>query len=162
MKIPNLSKQPPEKLSDLMDLAVADARGLNRNDYIPNWMTWHRRNPESGRCMVCVAGAVIAGTLECDPNTIVDIATEDSADPRATTITDEAWRRALWALDSAREGHWDTAVESLGGSYPTGRLSDALDVLPRPEHREFNSWKEFSAHLASLACRASELRALGL
>ncbi|MDE2905463.1 MAG: hypothetical protein OXQ28_05195 [Acidobacteriota bacterium] len=162
MTILNLATPPPDKLSDLIELAIADARKLDRYDYAPTWMTWHRRNPADGKCMVCLAGAVIAGTLGCARETIIDIAAEDSADPRSTTITDEPWRRALRALDSAREGHWNEAFENLRGSYPADELRNALDALPRPRHREFNAWNQFDAHLASLADCASKLREIGL
>ena len=32
---------PPEKLSDLIELAVADARTLDRDTYIPDCWAWH-------------------------------------------------------------------------------------------------------------------------
>ena len=158
----NLTTPPPDELSDLIDLAIADARKLDRGDYTPTWMTWHRRNPANGRCMTCLAGAVIAGTLGCASETIIDIAAEDSADPRSTTITDEPWRKALRALDSAREGHWNEAFKNLRGSYPADDLRDALDALLRPSCRAFNGWKHFDTHLASLAERANRLRELSL
>ena len=158
----NVTTPPPAKLSDLLDLAVADARRLDRARYTPIWMTWHRPNPDSGRCMVCLAGAVIAGTLGCSTETSIDIATSDSADPQSTTITDKRWRRALWALDSAREGHWLDAFQALHGAYPVGELYDAVEALPEPADPEFNDWDKLETHLASLAARANDLRELGL
>ena len=157
-----LTTPPPQKLSDLLELAIADACELERYDYKPTWTTWHRRNPGDGRCMVCLAGAVIARTLGCAAGTIIDIAAEDSTDPRSTTITDEPWRQALLALDSAREGHWNEAFKYLHGSYPADELRDTLAALRGPSHRWFNGWDNFDAHLASLGDRASKLRELGL
>lgn len=125
-------------------------------------MTWHRQNPVDGTCMICLAGAVIAGTLQCATGTIIDVAAKDSADPRSTTITHEPWRQALRALDSAREGHWNEAFKNLRESYPADELRDALDALPGPSHGEFKGWEEFDAHLHSLAERANDLRKLGL
>ena len=61
----NLTTPPPAKLSDLIELAIADTRKLDRHDYTPTWMTWHRPNPADDKCMICLAGAVIAGTLGC-------------------------------------------------------------------------------------------------
>ena len=94
----NLTTPPPAKLSDLLELAIADARRLDHALYTPMWMTWHRPRPLDGKCMVCIAGAVIAGTLGCPAGTSIDIATSDSTDPQSTTITDERWRRALNTL----------------------------------------------------------------
>ena len=158
----NLTTPPPAKLSDLLDLAIADARRLDDARYTPMWMTWHRPRRLDGRCMVCLAGAVIAGTLGCATGTSIDIATSDSADPQSTTITDERWRRALWALDSAREGDWLDAFKALHGCYPEGELYDAVEAVPTPEEPEFHDWKQLDAHLVSLTSCASELRDLGL
>ena len=158
----NLTTPPPAKLSELIELAIADARRLDHARYTPVWMTWHRPRPFDGKCMVCLAGAVIAGTLGCSTETSIDIATSDSADPESTTITDERWRRALWALDSSREGHWLAAFRALHSSYPEGKLYDAVNALPAPANTEFNDWKKLDAHLASLAAIATQLRDLGL
>ena len=158
----NLTTPPPAKLSDLIELAIADARKLDHARYTPVWLTWHRPRPLDGKCMVCLAGAVIAGTLGCSTETSIDIATSDSADPKSTTITDKWWRRALWALDSVREGDWLAAYHAMHGAHPDGELYDALEALPPPANTEFNDWKKLDAHLASLNERAERLRKLGL
>ena len=158
----NLTTPPPSKLSDLLELAIADARRLDHARYTPMWMTWHRPRPLDGKCMVCLAGAVIAGTLGCSTRTSIDIATSDSADPQSTTITDERWRRALWALDSAREGHWLEAFKALHGTYPDNGLYDALEELPSPLDTEFHDWEQLQTHLVSLARCASRLREIDL
>ncbi len=158
----NLTTPPPERLSELIDLAIADARRLDHARYTPTWMTWHRRRPLDGKCMVCLAGAVIAGTLGCETETDIDIATSDFAEPQSTTITDKRWRRALWALDSAREGDWLEAFRALHGAYPDGNLYDAVEAVPTPADTEFDDWDQLDAHLTSLAVCANELRKLRL
>ena len=112
--------------------------------------------------MVCLAGAVIAGTLGCAHETHIDIATSDMAEPDSTIITNEQWRNALWALDSAREGNWTDAYRALHNVRPDDDLDDALEKLPPPERVEFESWNELTVHLDSLASRADDLRKLGL
>ena len=158
----NLTPPPPAKLSDLIELAIADARRLDRTRYTPMWLTWHRPSPRDGKCMVCLAGAVVAGTLGCPTEASVEIATHDDKAPESTTITDERWRRALWALDSAREGDWLAAFRALHAAYPESELYDALEAIPAPVHTEFNDWDKLDAHLGSLAVRAKQLRELGL
>ena len=54
--------QLPDRLSDLIELAVADAQRLDRNTYDPEYDSWHEM--ERLGCDVCFAGAVMAGTLE--------------------------------------------------------------------------------------------------
>ena len=61
---------PPKKLSDLIGLAVADARTLDRETYIPECWSWHTP-VRNNKCRVCLAGAVIAGTLRVNPKTEV-------------------------------------------------------------------------------------------
>ncbi len=158
----NLTTPPPGKLSELLELAIADARRLDRTRYTPMWMTWHRPRHTDGKCMVCLAGSVIAGTLGCPTEASIDIATHENKDPESTTITDAAWRRALWALDSAREGDWLDAFRALHDGYPEGELYEAVEALPAPAHTEFNDWDKLDAHLGSLASRAKQLRQLGL
>ena len=167
----NLTTPPPAKLSDLIDLAIADARKLDHGRYTPVWMTWHRPRPLDGKCMVCLAGAVIAGTLACPADTRVRINTgsalslegNDSGDPpELITITDEHWHGAMRALDSAREGDWLEAFHALHGEYPEHGLHDAVEALPRPAEGEFRSWNGLEAHLVSLTACASRLRRLGL
>lgn len=164
-----LQIRPPRRLSELIDLAVRDASLLDRTRYVPTWMTWHRpeypgrkNRSKRAKCMVCVAGAVIARTLRCASDTIIDVATQDSADPRSVTITDKAWREALWALDEARKGHWRTACRHLYGHQLERKLDDAVREIPAPVTTEFNDWRELDAHLASLEERATRLRNLGL
>ena len=158
----NLTTPPPAKLSDLLELAIADARKLDRRRYTPMWMTWHRPRPTDGKCMVCLAGSVIAGTLGCAAEMSIDIATRESADPESETISDPAWSRALWALDSAREGDWTAAFRALHHGYPDDDMYDALRAVPAPACSEFNDWDKLDAHLESLAERAEQLRGLGL
>lgn len=158
----NLTTPPPARLSELLELAIADARRLDHDRYTPMWMTWHRPRRLDGKCMVCLAGAVIAGTLGCPTGTSIDIATSDSADPKSTTISDKRWRHALWALDSAREGDWLDAFRALHGAHPDGELYDAVEAIPAPADIEFNDWNKLDTHLASLTVRANELRELGL
>ena len=153
---------PPEKLSDLIDLAVADARKLDQNRYSPTWYKWHQIDPGDGKCMICLAGAVIAGTLGYARQTHIDIATSDTAEPDSTIITDKRWRNALWALDSPREGDWNGGYRALHDVGPDDELGDALDELSPPERSEFESWKELAIHLDSLTNRADDPRKLGM
>ena len=54
--------QLPDRLSDLVELAVADAQRLDRDIYDPEYDSW--REMERLGCEVCFAGTVMAGTLE--------------------------------------------------------------------------------------------------
>ena len=53
----------PEKLSDCIILALADLEKVEASDqYVVNMHEWHRPGDDN-RCVVCLAGAVIAETL---------------------------------------------------------------------------------------------------
>ena len=43
----NPSIKPPEKLSELIKLAIKDARGLNKDTYWPNYTQYHTPHSES-------------------------------------------------------------------------------------------------------------------
>ena len=53
------------KPSTLIRVALADLVNCEQNPaYEINMASWHFPEPESGHCLVCLAGAVIARTLE--------------------------------------------------------------------------------------------------
>ena len=158
----NLNTPPPNKLSDLIDLAIADARKLDRNRYIPMWSTWHAPGDGADQCMICLAGSVIAGRLGCPMDASVEVTTSDMAEPKSTTIESRDWRQALWALDCVREGDWFEAFHELHGRFPETELYETLEAMPEPLYTEFESWERLDTHLGSLAERANELREIGL
>lgn len=52
----------PDKLSDLLDLAVKDCKICEKDDYyVLNMNSWHMY--DGGLCYVCMAGAVMAQTM---------------------------------------------------------------------------------------------------
>ena len=58
----------PNKLSALIEVAIQDARKLDRIRYSPNHLHYHSpqeswKSPVIPCCEVCDAGAVMAGTL---------------------------------------------------------------------------------------------------
>ena len=166
----NLTTPPPAKLSDLIELAISDARKLDRDAYIPKGSTWHRPDPNNERCAVCLAGIVIAGTLGCSKNTWVteisesDDSAGDGADPQSTTvtITDPRWSGALMALDAAREGDWLIAFDSLYGRFPEHGIRDKVEGIAKPDMAAFTNWEQLETHLASLSACAEQLRELGI
>ena len=155
---------PPGKLSDLIDLAVADARRLDRTTYTPNSSVWHEP-ADDGCCMICLAGSVIAGTLKCPRDKRVEVGNEDSNDPDRVRINDKEWQLALCALDDARYGCWERAckvLSTMNGPIPTDEIVRKLDRIPAPEHTGFHGWDDFDAHLESLTTCANDMRKLGL
>ena len=171
----NRTTPPPTKLSDLIELAIGDARRLDRSVYVPSWKQWHEpRKPkardgnapatsETPKCLVYLAGAVIAGTLGYAPENTVDIAEPEQAKADTMTVPDVKWKSALWALDWIREGQWTDGFLALHGWYPKDKkLHDALLTMESPGCARFHDWETLNRHLESLSERADELRRLGL
>ena len=152
----NYSTRPPRKLSGLIDLAIADARRLDHGAYTPLHSEWHTAAApgESRHCHVCLAGAVIAGTLGLAPDKTVNGFDEED-------VTDNEWGKALTAINAARLGCWKVATGSLEGG-ATPEQEAGMAEIPVPAHSRFEDWETFEMHLASLADRARQLRALGL
>lgn len=157
---PDQITSPPEKLSDLIDLAIEDARSLNRTVYQPNYTVWHMAEPEY--CNVCLAGAMLAGTLG-----------EPSDMTTAPEHYSDDWNNALVALDSVRNGLYfealiDLGVEDDGYADAAQVPNDVEDArlafnsaLPQPVEEDFHSWEQFDQHLASLEAVADALRQRG-
>ena len=143
--------EPPERLSDLIELAIEDARKLDRNLYQPNYLRWHlgadREQdaivPVRPVCMICLAGAVMANTLgaeryaDCTPDTF-----------------DSKWDRALGDLDEVRMGYFN-----LLEYYDVPRELSVL--LPEPAAASFVGWPSFETHLQSLEPIVAILREHG-
>ena len=154
---------PPKKLSDLIGLAVRDARTLDRGTYIPDCWAWHTPG-RNNKCRVCLAGAVMAGTLRVKAKTEVVRGTNEytlTTDDGESPVEDKAWSTALYAIDSARGGDWAKALGALEIQVnETTRRK--LEKIRRPRGPYFHTWTELVEHIDSLAERAEELRGLGL
>lgn len=58
----------PDKLSDLIRLALCDLKEVERDPrYAVDMAVWHLSHPITGRCAVCLAGSVMAKTLGVPP-----------------------------------------------------------------------------------------------
>lgn len=108
------SKKLPDKLSDLIRVAVADMRKVAKNPaYVLDAYTWHEpREADDGSlgpCLVCMAGAVMAGTLGSDPE-----------EPLSTGDFEEYESNRLDALDDVRTGHCLEALIRIQDEPPSG------------------------------------------
>ena len=164
----DLTTAPPTKLSDLLEVAIRDARELSEEVYTPRFWTWHKPlqaedDSETDKCMICLAGAVIARTLKCSPNANVEATLAGNEQAGAIPINDRRWLKAIYALDAAREGDWLEAVLQMHGDYPEDAgVFDALGALHEPARPDFTNWKELNEHLDSLKERARQLRQVGM
>lgn len=91
----------PNKLSDLLELAVRDAQACESQPEkfylrMGDWMRLSRSRP--GVCEICMAGAIMVNTMGLQP-------TED--DPRIEPGGVDKMK--LWAVDSMRSGDFRTA-----------------------------------------------------
>ena len=145
----------PDKLSDLIDLAVKDGRRLDREMYLPNYQHWHFP-AEDDRCRVCLAGAVIAETLGANPHQRWYIRDSDGN-----------IRKKLRALNAVRQGYLSEALRIMSPETPyylaIERERHVKNAIPALEWEEakFINWKSFNALLDWCSKVATELRKLG-
>ena len=93
----------PDQPSELLKLALNDLIQVENDPrYDINMGEWHY--PRETACSVCLAGAVMAGTLDADPG--------EELSPEDFEQSNDAWK--LYALDSARWGDWDEFLKELG------------------------------------------------
>ena len=135
-------------MADFLTAAIADARGLDRNRYLPCSEEWHTVLPDQP-CLVCLAGAFIAGTLQFLP----------SFDIRPSMFSHQMHAK-LMVLDAMRCGEWVYAFIKFYSDRPSLAIELALSDLPEPRDYDFDSWDEFDLHLASLEAIVPELRAI--
>lgn len=133
----------PEKPSDLIELALADLRKVEKDErYVVNMRDWHAPAPAFGFCNVCLAGAVMAGTLGHSPD---ECLTPGDLGPTLDS--------KLRALDSLRLGRVRTALDYLGRAFDPDEVPDCYI----PQYSARNP-EPFHAAMGALA---QQLRALG-
>ena len=150
--------QLPDQLSELISQAIDDFFSLDQFVYYPSWCDWHEfvelmveGEDTRDRCVVGLAGAVIANTLGIDQNA--------SVTPRDFLPMDNIVNK-LCALDAAQKGHWESALQFLGVDVqPSDR--EAIKAIPAPDNPYFADWWRFDIYVSSLVDRSRQLAALG-
>lgn len=101
----------PNKLSDLIELALSDLIKCEQDPrYNISMLVWHEGTRYTGKCTVCLAGAVMAKT--CGANLETDLQPADF--PPVT-------KAKLRALEHIRNGSVHAAIfEFHGDSWPNG------------------------------------------
>ena len=138
----------PNTLSELILVAVNDARKLDRNMYLPNALQYHRPWP-NGACEICDAGAVMAGTLKIHRR--VQLAPINFFG----TI-----RYKLNALDDARGGQYVKALMELGFDLDAASVVSIGRIKESPYY-DYDTWETFDKHLNHMEGVAQQLEALG-
>ena len=102
----------PNKLSDLLELAMKDVRAIEEDPrYRLDMSHWHMPSIETpGVCLVCMAGAVMANTLEISP-------TQNFGEPHI--LVDYMNGPAIRAIDLMRKGAFEAAHYTMGGTTQT-------------------------------------------
>lgn len=117
---PNL----PDVPSALIRLALDDLEAVERDDkYAVNLNLWHYPNVETGICMVCLAGAVMAKTIGLWPSHDVG--------PRAF-VNRKDIEAKLRALDWFRMGSIEGGLTSMGLDVPEDCLKPECII---PEYK---------------------------
>lgn len=101
----------PNKLSDLLELAVRDVQKCEAQParFSLHMGNWHKPDAGKGVCVVCMAGAVMAQTIgipdQAERFVFEDRACEDDIEPH---------RRAMSAINEMRIGLIGAAAAQLG------------------------------------------------
>ena len=138
-----LPKELPDKPSELLALALSDLEKAECSDqYIIDMLYWHEPDISSGKCLVCLAGAVMAFSLYFSPDEdffFVECSFEIS--------------RKIFALNNFRLGYIFEAFNNLNISFPEG-MARKRDVT---SYR--NSPTQFKSDMRNLI---KDLRECGL
>ena len=136
----------PDTMAGLLHAAIIDARSLDRTIYNPYFDEWHG-DFDLHRCEICLAGSLIAGTLNATPGVRIS----PNAYPRDINAK-------LEALDYMRSGMWSDAFRLVYGRKPDSRIESMLRAIASPSNASFCGWDEFDDHLASLEELLLDLR----
>ena len=118
---------PARRLSNLIRRALSDLAACEiHDDYVVDMRVWHAPGKDSGQCVVCLAGAVMAQTLDAPFGSSVHpsdyIRQNDGIDK---------WLcySALIAIDMARKGELREALTEMGCRVPE-QLLDFRQITP--------------------------------
>ena len=122
------ANEPIKDLPALMRVAVADAGRLDRSQYHASAFMWHRSR-DNQPCNVCLAGSVMAGTLN-----------QDNVETVYPCELPDNTSKAMYALNDMRRGLYKEAFEYLELEAPQG-----VDKIPVPSDKvkNFFGWARF-------------------
>ena len=160
---------PNDRLSSLVQVAIVDAKRLyaNRpNDYVPCAERYHEPlygySDISGEstCQICLAGAVIAGTLE--GNLKQALGPSNFREHRSIGLespnNDYGEELKLRALDYVRTGSLEIAYNLFYDAHVTrDQAMELQGMFGFIVHRDFHGWGEFMMHINSLELLVKEL-----
>jgi hypothetical protein len=122
----------PEKLSDLLEVAINDAQtAARRKDVRFHMGTWLYRDGEI--CQMCLAGAVMARTLGAGYH----------ACSSPTAVGYFAGGSKLFAIDEMRRGNFSYASKMVTGKYVDHSRVSAIwseELLHMPPKGQRHSW----------------------
>lgn len=161
-------------LASLVRVAIEDGRAMlkDRPEVNPDYGIWWRRNEHTGRCVACLAGAVMLGTLDGLGKHRLENCDLVNSDALQIMYTGDQVA-ALCALDRTRQGNLFGAYRVLDPD----RWSRDIEFRDAVERFEFKRRKgsktnrvsapgsffttrgEFETHLDGLETLADELEA---
>ena len=155
----------PDRLSELIRVAVKDCRSLDPVIYFPNSEAWHEPNDSlyvEGEarepCHICLAGGVIAKSLGQSPATrVVPISFVSTELQSKLDALEEARRgRLIQALDYIAAGTHTPVIP------PESDLEAQVNAIPDPDFPGFQGFAEMEILLKGLEHVANQLESLGL
>lgn len=128
-----MSKELPNKLSQLLRIAVKDAQKCSKSrKYMLDMSQWHAGRVNSyDTCQVCMAGAVMAQTLKSDCN--ISYIPEDFGDSA---------NKKLGCINSMRSGCINEAYRELTEKFTSDLLVSQRNAISRANEVIFDSYKD--------------------
>ena len=113
-------KTLPSKPSELVELAIWDLKAIEQNpNYLIDMDSWHVSDIRQPKCWVCLAGAVMAQSLDIQPDMTVK-----PWDP--IFDEDDSTKNKLEALDSFRSGDIYNGITHMCPEFDTTEKADEL------------------------------------
>ena len=135
----NTSTKLPDKLSELLRLAIGDLIKVRADPRYEVYMTdWHWPS-HNGKCRVCLAGSVLAKSFELDPAQKVVWGTD----------IDKETQNKLMALNELRCGYIEDAYRELEHDKPASLPDEIMVVNTQP--RTPSELDHFQTEMLALA-----------
>ena len=138
-----MTPDPPEKLSDALEMAIADGRRIDRSAHRATSDHWHFSRGVVA--WVNMSGMMMAGRLKVE-----------SHQTRYPGAFPSAWRNVLEAVAHAVDADYWKALTLMGIEPLRGINNES--AIEGPENSDYQTWEEWDSLAKELEWVVSQLR----
>ena len=159
--------QIPEKFSTFLKMAITESESLDRRLFSPSANVWHSYREDLDQCLMCFAGAWVAGMyMRNDYKDLRRKFEGNSLKQMSTCFTPDQndMDTLTTILNYVRCGDLLEAAEYFYGDpiNECGKIEELNEIKQSIRNEDFTGWKEYDRFIDSIKQVSEKLDAMGL